>query len=157
MPLPDYSDEENPYLFNERIQLPGVGAVSEDGDDLPPFGMTDREYEIAQLAHLKNAEVAFLLKITPETVKSHFSRIIKKIGIHSKHEIPYFLHNILRVPEPASTPLLEPPKSTVMEPESSTETEPTCPATVTITVTASPRQLEGLLDWLANCESANDS
>ncbi len=147
MPLSGRSAEDDPYLFNERIPLSIPAGQGGESDGFPPCGLTDREYEIAQLAHLPNAEIAFLSKISPSTVKSYFSRILKKLGVHSRYEIPY----CLRVQSTAELP--NGPEVAPSSPAEAGHAIGASPITLTLTVTANPAQLEGLLAWLDACRN----
>jgi DNA-binding CsgD family transcriptional regulator len=82
LPLPDWDAEilQGDDEFEDKYDR---------GD--PPFGLTDRQYQIAQLTHLSNDEIAEQLNISPATVQDHFNAIHKKLGIRSRHEIPYKL------------------------------------------------------------------
>jgi len=140
LPLPEASPEDDPYLFDEGIPLSGTASRTSQPPDFPPLGLSEREYEVAQLAYLKNAQVAYMLKIKEGTVKDHFARILKKLGLHSKREIPYRLRSASAPAAPETSPETAPVSGPPPSPEQ--------PATVTLTVTASPGQLDALLEWL---------
>lgn len=55
--------------------------------------LTDREYEVflLLLEHKQNKEIAELLNISSETVKSHVSNILKKVKVKRRSEIQYLL------------------------------------------------------------------
>lgn len=55
--------------------------------------LTEREYEIflLLLEHKQNKEIANLLNISRETVKSHVSNILKKLEVKRRSEIHYLL------------------------------------------------------------------
>jgi DNA-binding CsgD family transcriptional regulator len=84
LPLPNYHNE-----YQEEPLTPASGnRVQGDGN---PFDLSEREEQIAQLADLSDEEIAKHLCISTETVKSHFKKIRKKLGIRSRYEIPYIL------------------------------------------------------------------
>ena len=43
--------------------------------------LTDREKEVARLAHKSNAEIAAALNISPNTVKVHMQRVFEKLEL----------------------------------------------------------------------------
>jgi DNA-binding NarL/FixJ family response regulator len=45
--------------------------------------LTQRELEILRLAANSNREIAVLLKLSWQTVKNHFTRIYRKLGVGS--------------------------------------------------------------------------
>ena len=49
--------------------------------------LTQRELEIACLAWLPDEEIARRLCLSPVTVRAHFKRIRRKLGVHTKREI----------------------------------------------------------------------
>lgn len=63
------------------------------------YGLTDREMDVLkELIASSNAsykEIALTLNISPETVKTHVSRIYKKIGVSAKQELKYKIREIL--------------------------------------------------------------
>ena len=56
-----------------------------------PFDLSEREEQIAHLADLSDEEIAKQFFISIDTVKTHFKKIRKKLGIRSRYEIPYVL------------------------------------------------------------------
>jgi DNA-binding CsgD family transcriptional regulator len=60
-------------------------------DDGNPLDLSEREEQIAQFADLSDEEIAKQLFISIDTVKTHFKKIRKKLGIRSRYEIPYVL------------------------------------------------------------------
>jgi DNA-binding CsgD family transcriptional regulator len=84
LPLPNYHDE-----YQEESLAPARGnRIQGDGN---PFDLSEREEQIAQLANISDEEIANQLFISIETVKTHFKKIRKKLGIRSRYEIPYVL------------------------------------------------------------------
>lgn len=62
----------------------------------PPLNLTRRQYQIAQMAHLSNHQIADRLSLSRDTVKTHISLILKKLGARSRHQIPGILAAALR-------------------------------------------------------------
>ncbi|TDQ19306.1 regulatory LuxR family protein [Algoriphagus boseongensis] len=58
------------------------------------FSITEREMEIINAAAkgLRNKEIAELLNVSPETVKSHLKNIFKKLGTNNRTELLNFVH-----------------------------------------------------------------
>ena len=84
LPLPNYHDEyQEESLTTER-----GNRIESDGN---PLDLSEREEQIAQLADLSDEEIAKQLFISIDTVKTHFKKIRKKLGIRSRYEIPYVL------------------------------------------------------------------
>lgn len=54
----------------------------------PGWGLTQREKEVLELMAqgLSNKEIARRMLISPSTVKSHASRVLYKLGVHSRLE-----------------------------------------------------------------------
>ena len=57
--------------------------------------LTDREQEVAALSCLgrRNYEIAEILGIAPETVKSHLQNIFAKFNLHSRNELRLVLQD----------------------------------------------------------------
>lgn len=57
-------------------------------------GLTPREHEIARLVArgLTNREIADLLVVSPETVKTHVSHILRKLDLRSRHQVAAWYH-----------------------------------------------------------------
>jgi DNA-binding CsgD family transcriptional regulator len=91
MPLPDYRDKDDPFLLDERIPLAASSADEPLIQTPLPFDLTEREYQVALLAHLSYQQIAARLKLSEWTVKAHFKSVLQKLGIRSKHEIPHVL------------------------------------------------------------------
>ena len=91
MPLPDYRDEEDPLLLDERIPLAASNSTEPLIQTPLPFDLTEREYQVALLAQLSYQQIAARLMLSEWTVKTHFKSILKKLGIRSRHEIPHVL------------------------------------------------------------------
>ena len=84
LPLSNYQDE-----YQEESLTPARGnRIQGDGNH---FDLSEREEQIAQLANISDEEIANQLFISIETVKTHFKKIRKKLGIRSRYEIPYVL------------------------------------------------------------------
>ncbi len=84
LPLPNYHDE-----YQEEPLTPASGNKSQD--DGNPLDLSEREEQIAKLADRSDEEIAKQLFISIDTVKTHFKKIRKKLGIRSRYEIPYVL------------------------------------------------------------------
>jgi DNA-binding CsgD family transcriptional regulator len=91
LPLPDYKDEDDPLLLDERIPLAASDTYEPLIQTPLPFDLTAREYQVALLAHLSYQQIAARLKLSEWTVKAHFKSVLQKLGIRSKHEIPHVL------------------------------------------------------------------
>lgn len=61
--------------------------------------LSKREYEVLQYITRENAEIAFKLGISINTVIAHFASIYKKFGVHSRVEAVIFAikHDIMNV------------------------------------------------------------
>ncbi len=59
----------------------------------PRTGLTDRELEIASLAAggLTDREISGRLTLSVRTVQSHLARIYRKLGVHSRRDLPFGL------------------------------------------------------------------
>jgi DNA-binding NarL/FixJ family response regulator len=68
----------------------GVGATSISARD--SHELSERELEVLQLVATgkKNAEIASVLVISPNTVKNHISRIFSKLGLKNRVEAAVF-------------------------------------------------------------------
>ncbi len=84
LPLPNYHDEYQ----EESLTSARGNKIQDDGN---PFDLSEREEQIARLADRSDEEIAKQLFISIDTVKTHFKKIRKKLGIRSRYEIPYVL------------------------------------------------------------------
>lgn len=59
--------------------------------------LTEREREIAKLVALgdSNKVVARKLELSDGTVKMHVHAVLKKLGLRSRYELPYWIENQL--------------------------------------------------------------
>ena len=75
--------------------------------------LTLREQQVARRAALgcTNSQIAQLLVISPETVKSHIRHILAKLGLHSKTELRMLLYELSgsRSADPAGQAAFLPP------------------------------------------------
>ena len=94
LPLPNYHDEYQ----EESLTLASGNKIQDDGN---PLDLSEREEQIAQLCNLSDEEIAKQLFISIDTVKTHFKKIRKKLGIRSRYEIPYVLERAQGVNSPA--------------------------------------------------------
>lgn len=92
------------YEIRGRIFHAGVGDVAAilvtvDRQPAPPpdpetlrdvFGLTRRQAAVAALlaAGLNNAEVARALTISPHTARHHTEKVLQKLGVRSRHDVP---------------------------------------------------------------------
>jgi DNA-binding NarL/FixJ family response regulator len=51
-------------------------------------GLTPREFEVAKLLPLPNKEIAGRLYIAESTVKKHVNKILRKLGVRGRHDVP---------------------------------------------------------------------
>jgi DNA-binding CsgD family transcriptional regulator len=62
------------------------------------YGLTQREMEVLNelvaTASVSYKDIALKLNISPETVKSHVSKIYKKLGVSAKQELKYKIRDI---------------------------------------------------------------
>jgi len=62
------------------------------------YGLTDREVdvlkELVASSNVSYKDIAAKLNISPETVKTHVSRIYKKLGVSAKQELKYKIRDI---------------------------------------------------------------
>jgi DNA-binding CsgD family transcriptional regulator len=88
--------EEDPQVRSRLVELAEElrGAVSVDRRSVQDArravaGMTARETDIVALAALgyKNAEIAGLSALSPETVKSYLRNAMDKFGVHSRQAV----------------------------------------------------------------------
>ncbi len=73
------------YALSEKEPMP----PKEPPQNTPQFELTRREREIAALVArgLSSRQVASALMISERTVDNHVANILKKLGLHSRHEI----------------------------------------------------------------------
>jgi DNA-binding NarL/FixJ family response regulator len=92
------------YEIRGRIFHAGDGDVAAilvtvDRQPAPPpepetlrevFGLTRRQAAVAALlaAGLNNAEVARVLVISPHTARHHTEKVLQKLGVRSRHDVP---------------------------------------------------------------------
>jgi len=83
------------------LALVTVGRAAASGPDqvgdlMRRFGMTALEAEVALLLRhrLTNAEVASELGVSPHTVRHHAGRVIAKLGVASRRDIPQALRHL---------------------------------------------------------------
>jgi PAS domain S-box-containing protein len=80
IPAAQASDEQARKLARERAWAP----VVKEGDALPQ--LTDREREVMTLvaSGLQSGDIAEVLFLSPETVKSHVHNALEKLGAHTR-------------------------------------------------------------------------
>jgi DNA-binding CsgD family transcriptional regulator len=80
------------YMQHSFLLLPSVKKVQTDHILRNDFFLTDRELGVASLmtAGLSNKDIAESLGIELATVKSHVIRILGKLGIDSRAQLPAF-------------------------------------------------------------------
>ena len=84
---------ERDVIFELAAKLEaGKAAVLRELYPSQSFGLTKREYEVAQLAaqDLTNPQIAAALSIARDTVKMHMKNIYKKTKVSSRHELINF-------------------------------------------------------------------
>lgn len=57
-----------------------------------PYGLTDRQMDIARLAHLRQKDIAAILSLSPNAVRSHMRIILRKLNVSSHYDIPYVIN-----------------------------------------------------------------
>ena len=57
-----------------------------------PYGLTDRQMDIARLAHLRQKDIASILSLSPTKVRSHMRIILRKLNVASHYDIPYVIN-----------------------------------------------------------------
>ncbi len=78
------------WIDNETVK--GLMNSFDSTEGFQPGFLTDRENEIVELVGkgYRNKEIARLLRISEPTVKTHLSRIFKKLNIKTRYELVVF-------------------------------------------------------------------
>ncbi|MBN1146871.1 MAG: hypothetical protein JXA78_06430 [Anaerolineales bacterium] len=142
MPLPDYRLQDDPGIFDELVPIPSLGSSAPAQACIGawpgarPFGLTEREYQVAALAHLDNQHIAERLVITESTVQDHIRKILKKLKLRSRYEIRHVL---------GRPPAAQPPEVGEL-PDALPQAGETRPESdlVTLTLTVSSRQASNI-------------
>jgi DNA-binding NarL/FixJ family response regulator len=53
-----------------------------------PFTAREREVYLLLRERLTNREIADALVISERTVETHVARVLQKLGVHDRHEVP---------------------------------------------------------------------
>jgi DNA-binding NarL/FixJ family response regulator len=90
-------------LARVRSTGPGPVTAATDAEDV---GLSDREREILNLTAKGYTfpEIAKLLDISLETIKTHIKRVYQKLAVHSKGEAVYEAQRLGLLPSPHSPP-----------------------------------------------------
>jgi DNA-binding CsgD family transcriptional regulator len=147
LPLPDYREEDDPFLLDERIPLAASNSDEPRIQTPLPFDLTEREYQVALLAHLSYQQIAARLMLSKWTVKAHFKSILKKLGLRSRHEIPH----VLRAAESEAKAEISASAITVDWADAGVLSEDKSPdrmLTVTLTITSKAERLREILSLL---------
>ncbi|MCU1351068.1 MAG: LuxR family transcriptional regulator [Acidimicrobiales bacterium] len=74
----------------------GSAAAARSGRDWPgrELGLSEREAEVVSLAALgrRNAQIAEMLYVSVDTVKTHLARSFRKLGVHNRTELSVTVH-----------------------------------------------------------------
>jgi DNA-binding CsgD family transcriptional regulator len=82
--LVDYTWSATDRAVNEQARRQANTPIS-----FARFDLTRREQEIAELLILRQSdrEISERLSISPRTVNAHITRILNKLGVHSRREV----------------------------------------------------------------------
>jgi DNA-binding NarL/FixJ family response regulator len=82
-------------IFNHRKpDLPGLEQINHK----IPTPLSDREYELLLLIKkgLSNSDIASLMEISPNTVKTHLSNLFTKLDAHKRTDALYRVEQLVR-------------------------------------------------------------
>ena len=83
--------DERPVTGRQGLDRPPADDRGWPGHDL---GLSERESEVVALAALgrRNAEIAKVLFVSVDTVKTHLARSFRKLGVHNRTELSALVH-----------------------------------------------------------------
>ncbi|MCZ4244923.1 helix-turn-helix domain-containing protein [Pedobacter punctiformis] len=85
--MPDLTDDGvlTPEFVNcssrGKCKWEGIGCLRD------PFGLSERESQIADLADLTNEEIADKLYLSKHTVSTHLQNVQRKVGVRNKKQL----------------------------------------------------------------------
>jgi len=143
LPLPDFSAEDVPELFEDPPPEPDPLPPLEDlPGKIPPCGLTPRQYQVACLTYLPNQLIADRLSIAKATVHTHMERIYRKLQVSDRQAIiPILQGGILA----ADTTSANPAKNST---QPATPLAVQAPTTLSLTISGSVDSLQDVLEKL---------